>query len=289
MNATDARRTTDGSRTRAEGLGFIGPLKMALALAAATLVSAGLVAQGRQAAPPPAAGAPATPQADAPIDLTGYWVSIVNEDWRWRMITPPKGDYASVPLNDEGRKVADTWTPAMDGRCEAYGAAALMRMPTRAHMTWQDPTTLKVETDAGSQTRLLHFGQAAMPQPSQSRSLQGYSSAVWEFAGGGRGGGGGGGRGGRGGGRGGSRFGSLKVVTTNLKEGWLRKNGVPYSENATVTEYYDTFKSTNGDDWFFVTTVVNDPKYLQQEFVTSSHFKKEADGSKWSPTMCRTS
>jgi hypothetical protein len=228
--------------------------------------------------------APPTAQASAPFDLTGYWVSIVNEDWRWRMVTPPKGDYSSVPLNPEGTKTADSWTPAMDGRCEAYGAGGLMRMPTRVHITWQDPETLKLETDAGTQTRLFRFTDA---KPSGERSLQGSSVASWELPGGGRGGGGRGGPPGGPGGRGGPRFGSLKVTTTNLRAGWLRKNGVPYSENATVTEYYDTFKSTNGDDWFFVTTVVNDPKYLNQEFVTSSHFKKEPDGSKWSPTTCK--
>jgi hypothetical protein len=245
-----------------------------LALAVVALTCAGISAQAPQGGPPQAQ----TPQDAAPIDLTGYWVSIVNEEWRWRMVTPPKGDYASVPLNDEGRKVADTWTPAMDGRCEAYGAGGLMRLPTRVHITWQDPATVKIETDAGTQTRLLHLGES---RPPADRSLQGYSVASWEFAGGG-------GRGGRGGGRGGARFGSLKVVTTNLRQGWLRKNGVPYSENSTVTEYYDRFKSTNGDEWFFVTTLVNDPKYLQQEFVTSSHFKKEPDGSKWSPSPCKT-
>ena len=253
-----------------------------------------IVALARVAAapqPPQGRGGQAeSQQAAAPIDLTGYWVSIVNEEWRWRMVTPPKGDYASVPLNDEGRRVADTWTPAMDGRCDAYGAAALMRMPTRVHITWQDDRTLKIDTDAGTQTRLLHFvSPPPAGQPAGARSLQGYSVASWEVAGGGgRGGGGGGGGGGRGaGGRGGPRFGSLKAVTTNLRAGWLRKNGVPYSEDALVTEYYDRFKSTNGDEWFFVTTVVNDPKYLQQEFVTSSHFKKEPDGSRWSPTACR--
>jgi len=264
-----------------------------LSVAAAPLVAQQQAPQG----PPPA---PPAPRAAAPIDLTGYWVSIVNEDWRWRMITPPKGDYASVPLNADGRKAADMWTPAMDGRCEAYGAGGLMRMPTRVHITWQDDNTLKIETDAGTQTRLLRF--TTNPPPGE-RSLQGYSVATWELAGRGGGpplgggggfpgGGGGGGGAGRGGppapGRGGPRFGSLKAVTTNLAPGWLRKNGVPYSENATVTEYFDRFKSTNNDEWFMVTTVVNDPKYLQQEFVTSSHFKKEADGSKWKPSACRT-
>ena len=233
-----------------------------------------LSAQAPQGGEPQPAGF----QAAAPIDLTGYWVSVVNEDWRWRMLTPPKGDYASVPLNDEGRKVADSWNPAMDGRCEAYGAGGLMRMPTRVHITWQNDTTLKIETDAGTQTRLLHFGDA---RPPADRSLQGYSAASWEFAGGAAG------RGGRGGGRG-ARFGNLKVVTTQLRQGWLRKNGVPYSENSVVTEFFDRFRSTNGEEWFFVTTAVNDPKFLQQEFVTSSHFKKEADGSKWAPSTCKT-
>jgi hypothetical protein len=253
-----------------------------LALAIAALAYAETSAQAPQGRGQPPAQAP---EAAAPIDLTGYWVSIVNEDWRWRMVTPPKGDYASVPLNDEGRKVADTWTPTMDGRCEAYGAGGLMRMPTRVHITWQDPNTLKIETDAGTQTRLLRFDDS---RPPAERSLQGHSVATWEVAGGGGRGGRGGGGGGGGGGRGGPRFGSLKVVTTNLRQGWLRKNGVPYSEGSVVTEYYDRFKSTNGDEWFFVTTVVNDPKYLQQEFVTSSHFKKEPDGSKWSPSICKT-
>jgi hypothetical protein len=72
-----------------------------------------------------------SPQQTAPIDLTGYWVSIVNEDWRWRMVTPPKGDVASVPINAEGRKIAESWDPKLDGSCLAYGAAGLMRMPTR--------------------------------------------------------------------------------------------------------------------------------------------------------------
>ena len=264
------------------------------ALTFAALAAASLAAQQ----PPAQQPAPAqTPRSVAPIDLTGNWVAIVNEDWRWRMITPEKGDYTSVPLNPAGRAEADKWTPAQDGGCQAYGVANLMRMPTRVRISWQDDATLKIETDAGQQTRLLHFGSAMGPgpaAPSGERSLQGYTSANWDFAGPPpRGGGpGGGGGGGGGGGRGGPppappKFGTLRAVTTNHTAGWLRKNGVPYSENAVVTENFDRFKSPNGDEWFVVTTVVNDPKYLQQEFVTSSHFKKEADGSKWAPAPCK--
>jgi len=254
---------------------------------------------------------PATPQATAPVDLTGYWVSVVTEDWRYRMVTPPKGDYSSVPLNAEGRKVADVWDPAKDeasgNQCKSYGAANIMRVPGRVHITWQNDSTLKIDTDAGTQSRVLHFGD---PQPpAGDAGWQGYSVARWEIAGPpARGGGGGGGLGGRGvvtidgvvqgppadaagRGRGAppARFGSLKVVTTHLKAGYLRKNGVPYSENAVVTEYFDRHTEANGDQWFTVTTIVDDPKYLDQPFVTSTHFKKEPDAAKWRPTACSAS
>ena len=231
-------------------------------------------------------------QSSVTIDLTGNWVSIVTEDWRFRMVTPPKGDYASVPLNAAARAVADKWDPAKDeadgNACKSYGAGNIMRTPGRLHISWQDDTTLKIETDAGQQTRILHFTGAPGGEP----SWQGYSQAVWEIAGGG----GRGGPGGGGGGRGGAaapagppppRFGSLKVVTTRLKEGYLRKNGVPYSDGTTVTEYFDRHSETDGSEWFTVTTIVDDPKYLGQNFITSTHFKKEPDASKWFPTPCK--
>jgi len=245
--------------------------------------------------------APGTARAISPIDLTGNWVSIVTEDWRFRMVTPPKGDYASVPLNGAARAVADKWDPAADeaagNACKSYGAGNIMRVPGRLHISWQDDTTLKIDTDAGQQTRLLHFTGT----PGGDPSWQGYSQASWELAGitpgggagfGGRGGGGGAaGAGGRGGAAGGPppppRGGSLKVVTTRLKEGYLRKNGVPYSENAVVTEYFDRHTESNGDDWFTVTTIVDDPKYLAQTFITSTHFKKEPNASKWYPGPCK--
>lgn len=231
-------------------------------------------AQGRGAAPAD------TPRDAAPIDLTGYWVSIVNEDWRWRMVTPPKGDYASVPLNADARKVADSWDPSQDGRCEAYGAAGVMRIPTRLHITWEDASTLKIDIDAGQQTRRLIFDPArtAAGPP----TLQGHSVAEWEVPGGG-------GRGGRGGrGNAAPQGGSAKVTTTHLSGGWLRKNGVPYSPEAVLTEYYDRFPAPNGDEWLVVTSIVSDPKYLTQDFVTSTHFRKEADGSKFAPMPCKT-
>lgn len=221
-------------------------------------------------------GPPRSPEAAAPIDLTGYWVSLVTEDWRWRMVTPPKGDFASVPLNAEGRKVGNEWDPAKDeadgNQCKAYGAAAIMRVPTRLHITWKDENTLQIETDAGTQTRLLHFGPPHRPAES---SWQGYSAADWDVISSGRGG------------RGAPPAGgSLKVVTDHLKAGYLRKNGVPYSANASVVEYFDRTYEPDGNSYLIVTTIVTDPMYLTQPFITSTHFKKQPDAKGWHPTPC---
>jgi hypothetical protein len=230
-----------------------------------------------------AAAAPPTAEAAAPIDLTGYWVSIVNSDWRWRMVTPAKGDYASVPINREGKRVADTWDPAKDEaageQCRSYGAPAIMRVPERLHITWQDASTLKVETDAGEQVRLLHFGKWTPPSGAPA-TWQGDSVATWDTPRR---------RGGEGmaeGGGGGPKYGDLKVVTTHIRPGYLRKNGIPYSANAVMTEYWDLNKESDGSQWIEITTLIDDPTYLQEEWVTSLHFKKEPNGSKWDPTPC---
>jgi hypothetical protein len=213
----------------------------------------------------------------ASIDLTGVWVSIVDEDWRWRMVTAPRGDFPGIPLNPAGRAIAESWDPKTDGSCKAFGAANLMRMPTRLRISWADDTTLKIESDNGQQTRLLHFDRTPAGPP----SLQGQSVAEWKhtlapsnpF--------------GFGGGPSSLPGGSLKVVTTNLSGGWLRRNGVPYSRRATVTEYFDRFPAPDRTEWFVVTTQVDDPEYLVNRFVTSSHFRREADASKWNPRPCK--
>jgi hypothetical protein len=105
---------------------------------------------------------PQPPRAAAPIDLTGYWVALVTNEWRWRMLTPPKGDYATLPINAEARRIADTWDPVRDeasgDQCRSYGAAIIMQVPTRLHVTWENDKTLKMETDAGMQTRVFNFG-----------------------------------------------------------------------------------------------------------------------------------
>jgi len=267
-------------------------------------LAAGMASCAAAQAPAPDNAAP-TPKAVAPIDLTGYWVSLITEDWRIRMLTAPKGDYYSIPLNAEGKRAADTWDAARDvatgKQCLSYGAPGIMRVPGRLHITWENDATLKIETDAGKQTRRLLFSKvfhAGQPPP-EGPSMQGISTSEWQtpqltraYT---------------------SKIsaqdpntpgfpgilmseppqppdtrklgGTLKVVTTRLLPGYLRNNGVPYSANAVMTEYYD-IHGRNGAAYLVVTQVVDDPQYLNVPWVTSNHFRREPDGAKWNPRPC---
>lgn len=217
--------------------------------------------------------APQTAKADAAIDLTGDWVSYVTEDWKFRMLTPRKGDYDLVPLTPAARARADEWDPAKDeaegGQCKGYGAAAIMRAPGRIRISWESDNVLRLDTEAGTQTRRFRFG-GSQPQNAEP-TWQGNSAAEWQYSRTARGQ---------------PRTGSLKVVTTNLRPGYLRKNGVPYSGNAVVTEYYRRLTTPDADQWLIVITEVNDPENLTTRFVTSTQFKKLPDGSAWKPEAC---
>lgn len=239
----------------------------ALLVALVLLFPRGVHPQGRQGS--------GSPRAAAAIDLTGTWTSVVTEDWRWRMRTPPKGDYTSLPLTEAAVKAANAWDPDRDTaageQCRGYGAPAVMRLPGRIRVAWEGDTTLRVDTEAGTQTRRFQFGGS--PQTG-SPSWQGSSVASWEPAGGRRGRG--------------TLGGALRVVTRNLRPGYLRKNGVPYSADALLTEYYNVVTDdTSNDTWLIVTTMVEDPQYLSvPRYVTSSHFKKVTAGG-WTPGPCQ--
>ena len=212
---------------------------------------------------PPPPEPPGTPKQKQRLDITGWWVSVIHEDWRFRMVTAPKGDTVNIPLNPAGKKIADSWDAAKDeaaaDKCKAYGAPNLMRVPSRFHITWQDDATLRIESDAGRQTRLLQFVAPKAPPPS---SRQGLSIARWQ-------------------GRA-----SLAVETSRLIPGYLQSNGAPYSANATMLENFDIVKQPNGEEWLIIDTIVTDPTYLFRTFVRSTHFKKEANGAKWDPQPC---
>ena len=218
----------------------------------------------------------------APFDLTGQWVALVTNEWQWRMLTPPKGVYDLIPLNPEGRQLADAWDPAKDEaaglQCRSYGAAVIMQVPARFRISWADDNTLRMDSDAGQQTRLFRFGRP--DAPSGEPGWQGHSVAQWLPA--------------RGQAREVSveprpaRTGTLRVVTTRLRPGYLRKNGVPYSAETTVTESFTPFTDARGGQYFNVTVVVEDPRYLNDAYIRSMQFRKEPDGSRWNPQPCRS-
>lgn len=222
--------------------------------------------------------------------MTGYWVSVVTQDWRWRMMTPEKGDYGRIQLTPAGRQIAEAWDPAADEaageQCKSYGAPAIMSVPGRLHITWENDQTLRVDTDAGMQTRLLRFDIREAPADAP-RTWQGVSVASWLLpdanvplllrpA---------------------DRIdavpaparpasGAFHVVTTRLRSGYLRKNGVPYSQDTVLTETWDAFTHGNGDQWLTISTRIEDPQYLRGTRLVAWSFKREPDGSKWAPTPC---
>jgi hypothetical protein len=295
-------------------VGTCVPLCLAIFALVAGFGRSEVAGQGRGGGPPVPAG---TARSMAPFDLTGTWVSIVQEDWRWRMVTPQRGDVSSIPVNAEGRKVAANWDLAADNasgdQCKAYGVGGIMRQPGRVRISWEDDQTLKLEFDAGTQTRLLHFDGTR--QPPSAATLQGFTVAQWVGPGVGRGGattgdgrvdprvtGGGRETGVPGGGGRGLRGsppprqqaqintgGHIAAVTTHFRDGYLRQNGVPYSGQARITEYITRLPThPNGDDWLHVVTIVDDPRYLTQPFYTSTSLRREPNDANFKPTPCAT-
>ena len=231
-------------------------------------------------------GGAASARESAPLDLTGQWVSLVTDDWRWRMMVPPKGDVLYLPVNDAGRRAAEQWDPAKDDAsgeaCRAYGAGGIMHMPGRLRISWENDNALKVETDTGQQTRLFNFG--ASPPPAGEPTWQGYSAAVWDLPGAG-------GRGRRGGGAAPgattTRLGSsMRAVTTRMRPGYYRRNGVPYGANATLSEWFTTFTEPDGKTYLLVTNILEDAQYLNAPYVRTVQFRKQTDTNGWNPTPC---
>ncbi|HEX4999295.1 MAG TPA: hypothetical protein VFY29_13795, partial [Terriglobia bacterium] len=180
------------------------------------------------------------------------------------------------------RQMAGAWDPARDAAageaCKAFAAPSVMRIPGRLHVSWQDDQTLKIETDAGKQTRLFYFGN---PPENAPEDYQGSSKAEWDLGNAGAGGlffGGGGAASGP--------SGSLKVVTTRMKPGYVTRNGVPFSNNATLTEYYDLVTEKSGTQYLILTSVLDDPTYMSQPMWTATNFKKQGDATGFSPVGC---
>ena len=215
-------------------------------------------------------------RTDAPVDLAGYWVALITDDWRYRMLSPPKGNVDYLPVTPEARRVAEQWDPARDEaageQCRGYGAVGVMRLPGRLHITWESDTVLKLETDAGTQTRRFVFGTA---EPAAGApTWQGSSEARWVLPIN------------RAAGAANPAQGELRVRTTQMQPGYIRKNGVPYSTDAVLTENYVRLVDDDGTQYLALTQMVEDPVYLAQPVIRTMLFRKQADASGWNPTPC---
>src|SRR5258705_7350922 len=208
------------------GSGRVNRRLLPALLAVIALAGPGVaLAQGRGGA---GGGVQQSGRAGAIKDLTGYWVSVVAEHWHLRMLVPPKGDVTMLPVNAEARRITNTWDPAKDEAsgeaCRSYGAPTIMRVPGRLHIAWQDDNTLKIDTDAGTQTRLLHFGGAS--PAGQAPSWQGYSAATRRRPG-----------------RGGSEknAGGPRGAPHRPRPGYPRKNGGPPTAHTPGQEVFAAF------------------------------------------------
>ncbi len=214
-------------------------------------------------------------RTSAPIDMSGYWVSVVTEDWRYRMVTPPKGNYLGIPLTGEGRRAADAWDPAKDeaagAQCKGFGAGGIMRVPGRFHITWPNDTTMQIEADSGMQTRSFHFG--GTPPADTEASWQGYSVAEWENATTARGA---------------ARTGDLKVVTTHMLPGYVRRTWRPVRSQRGVDRILRSCERSKrrrvagGAD-----RGQKDPQYFSMPFRNHDSLQEDGpDATGWDPQPC---
>jgi hypothetical protein len=247
--------------------------RASILLAAAAL--SGLA--GHAAAQQPAGGrgqaVPPSARATAAIDATGTWVSVITEEWVSRMVTPRKGYVrgGGIHLTPEGMKLTNMWDPARDEaageHCKGYGAVGVTRLPGKVRITWEGENTLKAEFEAGNQVRRFYFASAPAPG---SPSWQGHSIAQWERAVTNPG----------------ERAGNLKVMTTNLRPQYARKNGLPISGNARLTEYLHVLNAPTGDLWLSWIGELDEPLYYLEPYHYSWQFKKVPDNSSWNPEPC---
>ena len=211
---------------------------------------------------------PASPRQAAPIDLTGYWVSVVIEDWKYRMVTPNKGVFDAVPLNPEGQQDRQDLGSGA-GRGGRRTVPGVRRRRDHAHPRApahrRGRTTTRSRSIRMRERRRGCFVSARRPLAAGEPSWQGHSVAQWNTA---------------------EPGSQSEGRHDNLRPGYVRKNGAPYSNKAIVTEYFDLNAMPNGDQWLTVTTKVEDPGYFTRPYMTSSDFKKLPNAAGWNPTPC---
>jgi len=209
--------------------------------------------------------ASATFAVHAQADLAGMWAQRFHEELPERGAGPEIGDYAGLPVNDAARLRADSWDAAKwtipERQCEPHPADYAPRGPASLRVgRTVDPISQDVVSWDLTIMWSLSYRSVYMdgrPRPSQYalHSWQGFSTGEWEGD-------------------------MLKVTTSHLKEGWVRRNGLPRSDRATVIEYF-----IRNEDYLTLATVVVDPVYLTEPLVRTSDWVQDP-GVQLSPFSC---
>jgi hypothetical protein len=191
--------------------------------------------------------------AFAQIDLAGEWAPQFHEDQPERLAGPPVGDYAGLPINDAARFMADAWEADIlsvpEHQCKPHPAdysprgPANLRISKEVDTATQEVIALHTHISWQAPERTIWMDGRTHPDEFAAHTWQGFSTGEWIGP-------------------------VLKVVTTHLKKGWIRRNGVPRSDQAELTEYF--FRHGDFLTW---TSIVNDPLYLTEPMIRTSDFR----------------
>lgn len=203
--------------------------------------------------------------AFAQRDLAGTWAQRFHEDLPERGAGPEIGDYTGLPINDAARLRADSWDAGKwtvpERQCEPHPAdygprgPANLRIVSTVDPISQDVIAWNVTVMWSLQQRTIYMDGRPHPSANAQHSWQGFSTGEWEGD-------------------------MLKVTTTHLKEGWVRRNGLPRSDKATLTEYF-----IRNDNYLTLVTAVDDPVYLTEPLVRTSDWVLDP-GVQLSPFSC---
>ena len=194
------------------------------------------------------AGAPAYAQRD----LAGEWAALYHEDQPHRIPGPELGDYTGLPINDAGRLKADSWDASIltlrEHQAKPHPSTYSLRGPANIRIRRElDPVTqqtigYEVFGTFGQATRMLWLDGRPHPPAHAAHTWAGFSTARWDGD-------------------------ALTVFTTHLKAGWLQRNGVAHSDQATMTERFIRHGNV-----LTVVSIVDDPIYLEEPFIRTTNW-----------------
>ena len=187
-----------------------------------------------------------------PMDLSGEWAPLFHEDQLERIPGPDIGDYLGLPINEAARLHGDSWDASLltlpEHQCKPHPADYSPRGPANlriwreidhdtqdliaihTHISWQQPE------------RTIWMDGRPHPPDYAAHTWQGFSTGKWDGD-------------------------MLTVTTTHLKMGWIRRNGIPRSDKAVLTEHF-----VRHDNVLTLISVIDDPIYLSEPFVRTTNW-----------------